>query len=619
MSIIFGIRRPEGSIVTERQLMDIGQYTDRWAPDGTGLQVQAHLGMGFQPYHTHRRSNLERRPILDEHGNMVAFDGRLDNYKELCVLLGIENLDTADSWIVLAAFERWGEECFRRLVGDWSLALWCHSNRSLYLARDHAGTRTLYFEERGNTLVWGTFLETFFAESTSCPLCHNYATQYLSCKATGDLTPYEGITAIPPAHFVVFREDKVIRKVHWEWIIRDTVRYRDDREYEEHFVSLLTEAVARRTTSGEPVIAELSGGMDSSSIVCVSDRIRRSRDAKPCELIDTVSYYDDSEATWNEEPYFTSVETLRGKAGVHFKTSPRDRSFLPVSTDSARYFFPGVDSGTALREAAVDKIMARVGYRIIISGLGGDELLGGFPNPNLELGDALIGANVPLFVRQCIEWALLTRVPLIFLLRDVCQYLIHTYGGGRRIRDPLTPWIVPSIAGLRSEMFHMSTGNLRNGPIRPSAISNGITWWYIMESLPHRYPAFNTRREYRYPLLDRDLVEFMFKIPRDQIQKPGRRRSLQRRALAQLVPDLILERRRKAFMQHGSLLTLQRAKEDLQSLFRSSVLVQRGFLDPKRLQEGIVDVTAGTKPEWRHALLRAINLELWLATANWIT
>ena len=532
MSIIFGIRRPEGSIVTERQLLDLGRKTDRWGPDGTGIRVQAHLGMGFQPYHTHRRSNLEQRPILDEVGNMVAFDGRLDNHKELCVLLDVENLDAADSWIVVAAFKRWGEECFSRLVGDWSLALWCNSNRSLYLARDHAGTRTLYFEERGNTLIWGTFLETFFAECDSRPLCRSYANRYLTCGLTGDLTPYEGITAVPPAHFFVFCEDKVIRQVHWKWSIRDTVRYRDDREYEEHFVSLLTEAVARRTPSGEPVVAELSGGMDSSSIVCVSDHIRRLRGAKPSELIDTVSYYDDSEATWNEEPYFTSVEALRGKAGVHFKMSPRDRSFLPVPSATARYLFPGGDSGTAQRETAVDKIMAQAGHRAIISGLGGDEILGGFPNPNPGLGDTFIAANIPLFFRQCIEWALFTRVPLIFLLRDVCQYLIHTYGGDCRVPDPLTPWILPSVADQRSEIFHMSTGNLRDGPIRPSAISNGIAWWYIMESLPHRYPAFNTRREYRYPLLDRDLVEFMFKIPRDQIQKPGKRRSLQRRALS---------------------------------------------------------------------------------------
>src|SRR6202035_132686 len=94
------------------------------------------------------------------------------------------------------------------------------------------------------------------------------------------------------------------------------IHYRSDAEYEEHFRFCFTESVKRRLRSDSPVLAELSGGMDSSSIVCMADQIlARGKGETP--RLDTLSYYDDSEPNWNERPYFTKVEEKRGRAGCH--------------------------------------------------------------------------------------------------------------------------------------------------------------------------------------------------------------------------------------------------------------------------------------------------------------
>jgi asparagine synthase (glutamine-hydrolysing) len=169
MSIIFGMRQMNGSDVHERQLHALAQATDRYALDGTVVRAHGNIGMGYQPYHTHERCNLESQPAVDALGNMATLDGRIDNHKALCEILDLDGSDSSDSTIVLAAFRRWGEECFGRLIGDWALALWFQSARLVYLARDHAGTRTLYFEEKDGSLRWSTFLETFFAPGTRRP------------------------------------------------------------------------------------------------------------------------------------------------------------------------------------------------------------------------------------------------------------------------------------------------------------------------------------------------------------------------------------------------------------------------------------------------------------------
>src|SRR5271155_2501615 len=114
MSVIFGIRNPDGQPADERQLHELASATQAFAPEGTFVKACGTIGMGSQPYRTHDRSILESPPITDRHGNMIAFDGRLDNHAELCRLLELRDSETPDSVIVLAAFLRWGENCFRR-------------------------------------------------------------------------------------------------------------------------------------------------------------------------------------------------------------------------------------------------------------------------------------------------------------------------------------------------------------------------------------------------------------------------------------------------------------------------------------------------------------------------
>jgi asparagine synthase (glutamine-hydrolysing) len=180
MSILFGIRQAEGHAVEERQLQRMALATARYAPDGTFLKVNGRVGMGLQPYHTHLRSNLESQPIENERGDMLTFDGRLDNASELCAFLGLRHEETPDSSIVLESFSRWGEECFSRFVGDWALALWVPSERLLYLARDHAGTRTLYYELTKEGATWATHLEPFLAGIGNPNLDEAFAAAFLS-------------------------------------------------------------------------------------------------------------------------------------------------------------------------------------------------------------------------------------------------------------------------------------------------------------------------------------------------------------------------------------------------------------------------------------------------------
>jgi asparagine synthase (glutamine-hydrolysing) len=469
--------------------------------------------MAFQPYHTHQRSNLEAQPEVDERGNMLTFDGRVDNHEDLCRHLSIHESGVPDSRIVLAAFERWGEESFSHLIGDWALALWSHAEQCLYLARDHAGARTLYYELAANSLLWSTHVDTFLVDGKVRQLDDGYAANYLSCRPVYDLTPYKGIKAVIPAHYIRFRENHSLQRAHWQWMVKDQIRYKTDSEYEEHFFALFRQSVERRTCAGSAILAELSGGMDSSSIVCMSDRIRNERGAVPEDLLDTVSYYEDSEPNWNEAPYFSVVEAQRRKTGRHVNVAGMYDQVAPVDNMDALQALPGVTCGSLHHERLLEAILDEKDYRIILSGSGGDEVLGGVPTPLPELAEYLTHFQLSKLLEQGLKWSRIDRSPLLFLVLSTTWFTATLYISAIRRSGDTPLWLSERLHASAARKWQMPHAIPTFG-LSPNVLSNGLAWFPMLDSLPHLAPKLRRKFEYRYPYLDRDLITFIFGIPR---------------------------------------------------------------------------------------------------------
>src|SRR5208282_939693 len=188
------------------------------------------------------------------------------------------------------------------------------------------GTKHLYYSFDDKQLTWSTILDplVLFAGRTF-EICEEYIAGWFAIPVfpVAHLTPYVGIHSVPPSSCVFLRPGKHIVSKYWDFDPGKRIRYRTDAEYEEHFRTALATAVQRRLRSDRPVLAELSGGMDSSSIVCVADTVI-ARGAAECPRLDTISWYDNSydhiEPDVNERPYFTKVEEKRNRAGFHINS-----------------------------------------------------------------------------------------------------------------------------------------------------------------------------------------------------------------------------------------------------------------------------------------------------------
>lgn len=583
--------------------------------DRTDVYSSENLRMCYCALDTTPESTEERQPYRSVLGPVLTWDGRLDNRDELISELhALLPDDRTDVAIVMAAYERWGTRSFAKLLGDWALALWDPLENTLLLARDFIGTRQLFYHKSSNGISWSTLLSSMLKSAdTPLSLDEEYIAGYFVLSPSPDRSPYCGIRQLPPGSFVTVKEGNVVTREYWNVDPSHSTIYKNDSEYEEHFRELFSNSVRRRLRSNTPVLAELSGGMDSSSIVCVADRLISDGSARVPRL-DTISYYDDLEPNWDERPYFTLIEAKRAQKGVHLDVSGGFTFDPPLDTEYFSPVPPEVDQSAILFENQRRASMRERNNRVLLSGIGGDEFLGGVPTPIPELANLAYRRQFRALLQRTKAWSLSRKQPLLHLLLATAADFFPATLPGLRKKGHIPRWLRESFVRRHKESFLSCTSRSNPwGPL-PSFQANCGALRAIRRQVASATPKHVVDYEVRYPYLDRDLLQFLFSIPREQLVRPGRRRCLMRRALAGIVPEQILERRRKAFVVRGPMSALSSSWTQICALTEHMISDTLGFVDRTAFLESLESARQG-REEPLVLILHALRLELWLRNA----
>ena len=290
MSVQAGVLNFDGQPLDRGLLEELSQMAERYGPDGESKYIDGPLGMVYRPFHTTSESRSERQPETCAGGFVLTWDGRLDNRDELRSELHDQlGSDLTDVAVVKAAFERWGLDCLCKIIGDWALVIWNPQQRELTLARDYLGIRTLYYYLSSARVIWCTDLACIAERNGPFTLSEQYVAGYLVTWPDAHLTPYREIHAVPPGNLVRIRDGVDSLRQYWAFTPSATTHYRTDVEYEDHFRQLFRQAVRRRLRCDSPILTELSGGLDSSSIVCMADDILANEGA-PIPSLETFSF-----------------------------------------------------------------------------------------------------------------------------------------------------------------------------------------------------------------------------------------------------------------------------------------------------------------------------------------
>lgn len=582
MSGIGGIYCFEEARVDDAILSALGDGLQRKGPDGRSEYKSGSLAMVYRPFHTNRESRTETQPFVSEQGHVLCWDGRLDNREELIHILRDELRDDhTDVAIVMAAYLKWGADFLPKIIGDFALALWEPLARSLLLARDAIGPRTLYYHKNDDRIVWSTDLASLL-DHADLPLTINdeYVAGFLTYLPEPGLTPYRTFNGVPPGHSVIVSDGAVRTQRFWGLDPDREIRYPSDAEYEDHFRHLFREAVRCRLRVDGPVWSELSGGMDSSSIVCMAHDILKRGEAQASSL-NTVSRVFDEAARSDERRYILPVEEKIGKRGLHLSEdkyrilAPLDPGYVPT--------IPSYISNFASYCKAVNNAMRATGSRVLLSGLGGGELLLGDGDPFPELADLLVQLKWLSLHRRLRDWSeamkkayseVLLKNVLLPLLPKSLQFarkrgtnrILHFYNQDFVKRMRLRPRLFgpTDIFGFR----------------RPGGRYQSMLFQYLPRQISSGFWQEFNDAEFSYPGTDRRLVEFLTAIPFEQRARPTEGKSILRRALRDLLPaELLYRTERRITVQSAAARAAVRERERIRETFTNSRAAAHGYIN----------------------------------------
>ena len=614
MSAIGGMINFNGAPVDDQVITRLGNGLDSYGPDGGSNLRQDSVGMVYRAFHTNVESRNEQQPLVSSNGCILAWDGRLDNREELIPLLrGELRNDQSDSAIVLQAYGKWGSGFAQRLIGDFALSLWDPNSRTLLLARDPVGARLLFYYSSGDTLIWSSRLEPLLQiKQIELEVDEAYVAGFLTLHPNQGLTPYKNIHALPTANLLTARRGTIRLQRFWSLDPAEQIRYRTDGEYEEHFLHLFSEAVRTRLRVDGPVWADLSGGLDSSSVVCMADEVIKNKRTRATKL-DTVSAVFDESPSSDERRFICHVEEKRGRAGHHFRESEYPL-LAGFNCDELRTIPNPLELWTEYHKG-VRKQMREHGARVLLCGIGGDELLTSSPDPYPELADLLVQLKLSELHQRLQVWSLASKKPYLQVLlkhtvipslprrlqrwykrreitKQICLFepeLISRFNLRDRLLGPkdIFGFHLPSSRG-QSSAFLSVTDVISPGHL--------LTWGLI---------------EISYPFTHRPLVEFLQAIPPTQWIRPRESRSLLRRAMRTYLPPQIAARRGKGTPAEATLRAVAREWARLRDLLRNPLACTNGYVDPVALNNLIEKPDFAQNTEDLMAL-RIAYLELWL-------
>jgi asparagine synthase (glutamine-hydrolysing) len=629
MSAIAGAVRVDGGDMQERLLGDMIASAARRGFDGATTWRDGPAGLIRFAHATTPEAVGETQPLPgDEPGSAMLLDGRLDNRRELLALLGRHGAALArapDVAIALALHARFGDDFVKHLVGDFAVALWQGRRRRLFLARSPFGWRPLLWSFAGGTFAFATEPRTLVRGlGLDRTLNEGAIGEFLSARFISQTdTFWQQVNRLPQGNALALENGRV-RQWHWHDGPFEDLTALSAADHVTRFRDLFDQALASVNRSSTPLSSQLSGGLDSSSIVCrATELYRAGKLERPVSAIS---------ARFPGEPHDESEYS--GAVEAHLGITAKVVGATPFDPDTARQW--AADSyQLPLRPNVLDTMAgacARLrgeGERVMLTGEGGDDWLNG---SLAHWPDLIMRGRLGRLWRDASEqWP---DEPFHVVARRALFHGGTPLVSPRHRRRLLRPhldydldapdWLRPDWAKRIDLEDRWRQDAL---PVRLPGVAQKMR--YGVFSLARRHVnvdnalAFTESHgiELRHPFHDLRLTQFYMGASGSVLRKDGQKKYILREAMRGTLPEMVRTRTTKAaFVGHtvDAIATMfrQRPPEDM-------ISAKLGWIDPARIRQlhagfqawrdngstGPFPATAWA-PVWF-----AVSLDIWLEQA----
>lgn len=627
MSGMLGIFYRDGRKVERKNLVQMADLLAHRGTDHIGIWHSESVGMGHCLQQVTPESRFEKQPTKDISGNFViTADLRLDNRDELITALGfaaVNKSEITDSQLALAAYQRWGEACPNKLLGDFALVIWDGREQKLFCARDHYGIKQLFYYCNESMMVFATEIKAILSvPGVPRKLNETRVADYLlSLFEDREITFYQDIYRLPPAHTLTVSDRQIRLEQYWSWDCDRQIRLGSDKEYAEAFREIFTEAVRCRMRSSHPVGTFLSGGLDSSSITCVA---RDLLDSQQQATLPTFSAIFDRITECDESPYIKAVVDTGGIT-PHYIHGDRfgpltecDRMF--EQQDEA-YYTPNL-----FLHAQIYQQAQNAGVRVLLDGFDGDTTLSHGVPYLAELARSGNWLYLYLEARGLAQnfgytpwhwlWRHGVRPNVPSKLRRMGQKIgAKTQKQEPKVSNMLLQTDFARRIGLKARIQQLTVG--RNTLLRTAReghyrnLTAGIMPFAI--EVANRTAA-NYGIEPRYPFFDKRLIEFCLALPAEQKIHGGWTRMVMRRGMNGVLPTTIQWRGGKsnlgANFNHG----LSLGRQELDRVMQEDLEYIGDYLDLNTLRSFYQRFQTGENMAHTDyvAIWKSLSLTLWL-------
>lgn len=633
--------------VADEQINQLVQAMAWRGPDHQGTWLQDSVAMGAVQLWTTPEEWGVRQPVNTPHGDCIVMDGRLDNRPELGHTLKISHAALeamSDIDLLGAAYQQWGKECVDYLAGSFAFVIWNPTNRTLFAARDPLGMRTFFYFWDGQHFYGASTLQALRGLSFVKPaLDEKYIWDYLTSSFMGsfdpEATPLKDIRRLPAGYTLLLTAKDLDVTRYWKPWSLSPINYKRDVEYSEHFRSLFDQIVASHCRAIGPVGVALSGGMDSSAVVCVAKELEQAGVIPTQDLHTfTISFSQSIRAYAGELVNRPRLDMIAAKYGIPVHKIESD-DWLPmfeeipyrnrVPQDEPFIILPRPyrNMGYKIKQVLPD-------VRVLMTGLGADEGLAsslffivdwlrqGNYRPALEVAD--------IVARQSTATSPMTRNQVLFNLilggmgpRSLAYHLRRKRPGptdgslGFRFHFRIPRWI-PNHKALTERAF----SRLKLIPKTFKAIATQAAFERNILLLgdnvrlwDDQYIGTAAGLEMRHPFYDRRLVEFEQRIPASQkIGPQGKNKYVLRRAMAGIIP---VPQEQNGHQEGEGFPYIYRESlkaqwSEIENLFSDSRAAAAGFIDPKSFLEELAKKKTGRGDVTDTEIISTLALEFWL-------
>ena len=607
-------------------------------PDDSGLFFDEKAGVGIG----HRRlsildlSSAGRQPMSSDDGKVhIAHNGEVYNFREIRKALkgyGHHFRTHTDTEVILKAYLQWGIDCLHRFVGMFALALWDSRVRRLFLARDRLGIKPLYYYLDGETLLYGSELKALMAfkdyertiDADAIPLFLHY--EYVPAPRTIFQKTYK----LLPGQYLIYDGQEMTSHTYWGLPERrpDEEKGKGKGEIEalSELDDLLTQAISDRLISDVPLGALLSGGIDSSLVVALMQKVSKS----PVRTF-SIGF---REPGYNEAPWASEVAKHLGTDHTELYITPQEA--LDVIPNLPEIYDEPFADASAVPTFLVSHL-ARSQVTVALSGDGGDEQFAGYVRYWSTRAMATTFQRLPESVRKSLG-LVLERIPSSWVERcymprryflpqrfnvanfpDKWQKLINLMGEAKTeelYRMTVCLWSEEELRyllgrGLVGTQYEEVFRETEGWPI-VSRLMRVDQKTYLPDAMLTKVDraSMAVSLEVRVPLLDHRVMEFTSKIPDNLKYRGGKGKYLLRRLLARYVPEALFERPKMGFGVPIEDWFRYELKEMLLDYLSSERLKREGLFDHNLVEKKIREHLSG-QANHQYRLWALLMWEMW--------